>query len=69
VIDVATLSVIRRWALHEQMSIHEIARRTGLSRDPHAYLRDVPTKSSCRVAGGSVDRCTRRQGEWPERLR
>jgi len=36
---------------------------------PHAYLRDVPTKSSCRIAGGSVDRCTRRQGEWPERLR
>lgn len=36
---------------------------------PHAYLRDVPTKSCCRVAGGSVGRCTRRQGGWPERLR
>ncbi|MFN9473944.1 IS21 family transposase [Acidovorax sp.] len=32
-IDVATLSVIRRWALREQMSIREIARRTGLSRN------------------------------------
>ena len=29
----ATLSVIRRWALREQMSIREIARRTGLSRN------------------------------------
>ena len=32
-IDVATLSVIRRWALREQMSIREISRRTGLSRN------------------------------------
>ena len=29
----ATLSVIRRWALREQLSIREIARRTGLSRN------------------------------------
>jgi transposase len=33
VIDVATLSVIRRWALREQLSIREIARRSGLSRN------------------------------------
>jgi transposase len=40
VIDVATLSVIRRWALREQMSIREIARRTGLSRNTvKKYLR------------------------------
>ncbi len=26
------LSVIRRWALRDQLSIREIARRTGLSR-------------------------------------
>lgn len=31
-IDLATLSVIRRWALREQLPIREIARRTGLSR-------------------------------------
>jgi transcriptional regulator with XRE-family HTH domain len=37
---VATLSVIRRWALREQMSIREIARRTGLSRNTvKKYLR------------------------------
>jgi IS30 family transposase len=33
VIDVATLSVIRRWALREQLSIREIARRSGLARN------------------------------------
>ena len=32
-IDVATLSVIRRWALREQLSIREIARRSSLSRN------------------------------------
>ena len=36
----ATLSVIRRWALREQMSIREIARRTGLSRNT---VKEVPT--------------------------
>ena len=40
VIDVSTLSVIRRWALREQLSIREIARRTGLSRNTiKKYLR------------------------------
>lgn len=39
-IDVATLSVIRRWALREQLSLREIARRTGLSRNTiKKYLR------------------------------
>lgn len=32
-IDVALLSVIRRWHLRERMPIREIARRTGLSRN------------------------------------
>jgi transcriptional regulator with XRE-family HTH domain len=37
---VTTLSVIRRWALREQLSIREIARRTGLSRNTvRRYLR------------------------------
>ena len=39
-IDVAILSVIRRWALRERMSIREIARRTSLSRNTiRKYLR------------------------------
>ncbi len=32
-IDVALLSVIRRWRLRDGMAIREIARRTGLSRN------------------------------------
>ena len=36
----ATLSVIRRWALREQLSIRKIAQRTGLSRNTiKKYLR------------------------------
>lgn len=36
----AFLSVIRRWALRDKISIREIARRTGLSRNTiRKYLR------------------------------
>jgi transposase len=41
VIDVAILSVIRRWRLREGLSIREIARRTKLSRNTiRRYLRN-----------------------------
>ena len=55
-IDVALLSVIRRWRLRDGMAIREIARRTGLSRntvrkylndgvvDPHYPERRSPSK-------------------------
>jgi transcriptional regulator with XRE-family HTH domain len=40
VIDMAFLSIIRRWALREHLSIREIARRTKLSRNTiRKYLR------------------------------
>jgi transcriptional regulator with XRE-family HTH domain len=40
-IDVALLSVIRRWRLREGVSIREIARRTKLSRNTiRRYLRN-----------------------------
>ena len=40
VIDMALLSVIRRWHLREHLSIREIGRRTGLSRNTiRKYLR------------------------------
>jgi transposase len=40
VIDMALLSVIRRWAFRDQLSIRAISRRTGLSRNTiRKYLR------------------------------
>ena len=40
VIDMALLSVIRRWHFRDQLSIREISRRTGLSRNTvRKYLR------------------------------
>ena len=40
-IDVALVSVIRRWHLREGVSIREIARRTQLSRNTiRKYLKD-----------------------------
>jgi len=44
---VPTLSVIRRWVLRDQMSIREIARRTGLARNTvKKYLRLDETEPS-----------------------
>ena len=46
----ALLSVIRRWALREQLSIREIARRTGLSRNTiRKYLRSGAVEPKVRV--------------------
>jgi len=39
----ALLSVIRRWALRDELSIREIARRTGLSRNT-AHLDKITRK-------------------------
>jgi transposase len=40
VIDMALLSVIRHWHFREKLSIREIGRRTGLSRNTiRKYLR------------------------------
>jgi len=42
---VATLNVIRRWALREQMSIRDISRHTGLARNAvKKYLRSDETE-------------------------
>jgi hypothetical protein len=55
VIDMALLSVIRRWHFRQQIPIREIDRRTGLSRNTiHKYLRSdaaepqfkIPDRSS-----------------------
>ena len=63
-IDVAILSVIRRWALREQLSIREISRRTGLSRNTiRKYLRsDVAEPSYAkRVSSSKLDPFTARR--------
>lgn len=47
----AFLSIIRRWALREHLSIREIARRTGLSRNTiRKYLRSGAVEPQFRVA-------------------
>ena len=43
----ATLNVIRRWALRDQMSIREISRRTGLARNTvKKHLRSEESEPS-----------------------
>jgi len=50
VIDMALLSVIRRWHLRDRMPIREIARRTGLSRNTiRKYLRSGAVEPQFRV--------------------
>ena len=46
----ALLSVLRRWALRDQLSVREIARRTGLSRNTiRKYLRSGTVEPVFRV--------------------
>ena len=66
-IDVATLSVIRRWALREQLSLREIARRTGLSRNTiKKYLRagTVEPRYAKRVSPSKLDPFAEKLSGW-----
>ena len=50
----ATLNVIRRWALRDQLSIREISRRTGLARNTvKKYLRSDETEPRYERRGSS----------------
>jgi transposase len=50
VIDMALLGIIRRWALRESVSIREISRRTGLSRNTiRKYLRSGAVEPKFKV--------------------
>ena len=66
-IDVATLSVIRRWALREQMSIREISRRTGLARNTvKKYLRagDEEPRYARRASSSKLDPYADKLSTW-----
>jgi transposase len=67
VIDVATLNVIRRWALREDMSIREISRRTGLARNAvKTYLRFDEAEPACskRVSSSKLDPSAAKLATW-----
>jgi len=64
---VATLNVIRRWALREQMSIREISRRTGLARNTvKKYLRSDETEPTYakRVSPSKLDPYAEKLTTW-----
>ena len=66
-IDVATSSVIRRWALREQMSIREISRRTGLPRNTvKKYLRagDEEPRYARRASSSKLDPYADKLSTW-----
>ena len=65
----ATLNVIRRWALRDQMSIREISRRTGLARNTvKKYLRSDETEPSYEMRGSSskLDPYAEKLAAWLE---
>ena len=66
-IDVATLNVIRRWALRDQMSIREISRRTGLARNTvkkHLRLKESEPKYPRRVSSSKLDPYAEKLATW-----
>ena len=65
----ATLNVIRRWALREQLSIREIARRTGLARNTvKKYLRSDQTEPQYakRISSSKLDPYAEKLTTWLE---
>jgi predicted transcriptional regulator len=67
VIDVATLNVIRRWALRDQMSIREISRRTGLARNTikkHLRSEESEPKYPRRASSSKLDPYAEKLATW-----
>ena len=63
----ATLNVIRRWALRDKMSIREISRRTGLARNTvKKHLRSEETEPSYqrRAAPSKLDPYAEKLATW-----
>ena len=66
-INVALLSVIRRWHLRDGMSIREISRRTGLSRNTvRKYLTNgvVEPKYPARTVANKLDAFASKLEGW-----
>jgi transposase len=66
---VATLNVIRRWALREHMSIREISRRTGLARNTvKKYLssEEIEPAYPRRVSAKKLDSYAEKLTGWLE---
>ncbi len=66
-INAATLRVIRRWALREQMSIREISRRTGLARNTvKKYLQSGDKQPSYaeRASSSKLDPFAEKLSTW-----
>jgi len=64
---VATLNVIRRWALRDQMSIREISRRTGLARNTikkHLRSEESEPKYPRRVSSTKLDPYAEKLATW-----
>jgi transposase len=69
VIDVALLSVIRRWRLRDGLAIREISRRTGLSRTTiRKYLKTdiVEPKYAARKSASKLDAFEEKLVRWLE---
>jgi transcriptional regulator with XRE-family HTH domain len=67
VINVATLNVIRRWALRENMSIREISRRTGMARSTvKKYQRSDETEPTYakRLSSSKLDPYAEKLATW-----
>jgi transposase len=67
----ALLSVIRRWAFRDGMSIREITRRTGLSRNTiRKYLRSDAVEPKFEVIDrpSRLDPYAERLDVWSRRL-
>lgn len=63
----ATLNVIRRWALREQMSIRDISRHTGLARNAvKKYLRSDETEPTYtkRISPSKLDPYAEKLAIW-----
>ncbi len=63
----ATLNVIRRWALRDQMSVREISRRTGLARNTvkkHLRSEESEPRYPRRVSSSKLDPYAEKLATW-----